>query len=111
VLKTGAGISEQAYSSTEEQPLYGEGQGTKWADERDIQISIQQSADNQGIDIAQRCCQESHRTLGLHEKPAGIYKTEHAHLLAKRNNMAAVNISKSDHTARRMDSLPKHLSP
>jgi hypothetical protein len=31
VLKTGAGISEQAYSWTEDQPLYGEGQGTKWA--------------------------------------------------------------------------------
>jgi hypothetical protein len=39
VLKTGAGISEQAYSSTGEQPLYGEGQGTKWATAARVIIS------------------------------------------------------------------------
>jgi hypothetical protein len=49
----------------------------------DIQISIQQSADDQEIDITQRCCWESHRTLGIRENLAGIYKTEYAHLLAK----------------------------
>jgi hypothetical protein len=57
-------------------------------DEKDIQIFIQQSADDEAIDIAQRCCQESHRTLGVHENPAGIYKTEYAHLLATGNKMA-----------------------
>jgi hypothetical protein len=57
-------------------------------EEMDIQISIQQSADDQEIDIVQRCCQESHRTLGVHDNPASIYKTEYAHLLAKGNNMA-----------------------
>jgi hypothetical protein len=34
-------------------------------------------------DIAQRCYQESHRRLGVHENPAGIYKTEYTHLLTK----------------------------
>jgi hypothetical protein len=54
----------------------------------DIQISIQLSADDQEIDIVQRCYQESHPTLGVHENPASIYKTEYAHLLAKGNNVA-----------------------
>jgi hypothetical protein len=31
VVKTQAGISDQSYSSSAEAPLYGEGQGTKWA--------------------------------------------------------------------------------
>jgi hypothetical protein len=31
VVKTQAGISDQSYSSSDEEPLYGEGQGTKWA--------------------------------------------------------------------------------
>jgi hypothetical protein len=31
VVKAGAGISEQAYFLTDDQPLYGEGRGTKWA--------------------------------------------------------------------------------
>jgi hypothetical protein len=30
-LKTAAGISEETYSATDEHPLHGEGQGTKWA--------------------------------------------------------------------------------
>jgi hypothetical protein len=30
VVKTHAGISDQSYSSSDEQPLYGEGQGTRW---------------------------------------------------------------------------------
>jgi hypothetical protein len=30
-VKTQAGISEQTYCSSEEEPLYGEGQGTRWA--------------------------------------------------------------------------------
>jgi hypothetical protein len=30
-LKTQAGISDQSYSSSDEEPLYGEGQGTRWA--------------------------------------------------------------------------------
>jgi hypothetical protein len=29
-LKTAAGISEKTYSATDEHPLYGERQGTKW---------------------------------------------------------------------------------
>jgi hypothetical protein len=29
-VKTQAGISEQTYCSSEEEPLYGEGQGTRW---------------------------------------------------------------------------------
>jgi hypothetical protein len=31
VLKTAAGISEQTYSATDAHPLYGEGQGNRWA--------------------------------------------------------------------------------
>jgi hypothetical protein len=31
VVKTQVGISDQSYSSSDEQPLYGEGLGTKWA--------------------------------------------------------------------------------
>jgi hypothetical protein len=31
VVKTQAGIYDQSYFSSDEQPLYGEGQGTKWA--------------------------------------------------------------------------------
>jgi hypothetical protein len=30
-VKTQAGISEQTYYSSDEEPLYGEGQGTRWA--------------------------------------------------------------------------------
>ena len=30
-IKTGAGISDQAYSPTAAHPLYGEGKGTRWA--------------------------------------------------------------------------------
>ncbi len=78
-------------------------------DEMDIQISIQQSADDHEIDIAQRCRQESHRTLGVHENPAGIYKTEYAHLLAKGSKMAQLISAQA--ITRRMYSLPKHLSP
>jgi hypothetical protein len=84
VLKTGAGISEQAYSSTEAQPLCSEGQLElpkcfyyllHWVfdskgcarlatpNKMDIRIFIQQSADDHEIGIARRCCQESHRTL------------------------------------------------
>ena len=57
-------------------------------DEMDLQISIRQSADNTEIDITQRCCQTSHKTLGVHENPAGIYTTEYQHLISKSLNMA-----------------------
>jgi hypothetical protein len=30
-VKTQAGISDQSYCSSDEDPLYGEGQGTRWA--------------------------------------------------------------------------------
>jgi hypothetical protein len=44
--------------------------------ELDIQTSVQQSADDLERDITQRSCMTSHRTLGIRENPAGIYKTD-----------------------------------
>jgi hypothetical protein len=57
-------------------------------EELNIQISLRQSADDQEIDIKQRCFTTSHRTLGVHENPAGNYQTEYKHLLSKGQNMA-----------------------
>jgi hypothetical protein len=42
----------------------------------------------QKIDITQRCCTTSHRTLGALENPAGISKTEYTHLVTKGQKMA-----------------------
>jgi hypothetical protein len=59
-------------------------EGCAWLDTPD-----ELDADEQEIDIAQRSCQESHRTLiGVHENPAGIYKTEDTHLLTNGNKTA-----------------------
>jgi hypothetical protein len=43
-------------------------------EELNIQISLRQSANDQEIDITQRCCTTSHRTLGVHE----ILRTQRA---------------------------------
>jgi hypothetical protein len=65
-----------------------------------IQISLRQSADDQAVDITQRSCTTSHRTLGVHENHAGNYQTEYAHLVNKGQKMAylisAQSITRSD---------------
>jgi hypothetical protein len=50
-------------------------------EELDIQISL--GAKDQEIDIKQRSCTTFHRTLGVDENPAGIYKTEYTHIVTK----------------------------
>jgi hypothetical protein len=192
VLKTAAGTSEQTYIATDDHPLYGEGQGTRWAtaawvlistlimalmpeetdgiqfqdpqrtqllkrimdafvddstiwknmieggtiqeiatrlqaaaqlwkqllhatggelelpkcfyyllhwkfdsegnarlatpEELNIQISLRQSTDYQHVDITQRSCMESHKTLGVHDNPVSNHRTEYNYLFAKGRN-------------------------
>jgi hypothetical protein len=57
-------------------------------EELNIQISLRQSADNQDIDITQRCCTTSHCTLGVHENPSGNLQTECDHFVSKGKKMA-----------------------
>jgi hypothetical protein len=38
---------------------------------------------DQEIDIKQRSCTTFHRTLGVDENPAGIYKSEYTHIVTK----------------------------
>jgi hypothetical protein len=57
-------------------------------EELNITISLRQSVDDQDVEITQRCCTTSHRTLGVHENPSGNSRTEYEHLLAKGKNMA-----------------------
>jgi hypothetical protein len=57
-------------------------------EELNIQISLRKSADDQDIDITQRCCTTSHRTLGVHENPSGSLQTECKHLVSKGKKMA-----------------------
>jgi hypothetical protein len=52
-------------------------------EELDIQISLQQSADDQEIDTTQRSCTTSHRTLGVHENPLAFVKLS-LHILSPR---------------------------
>jgi hypothetical protein len=79
-------------------------------DEMDIQISIQQSADDQEIDIAQRCCQDSSHAGGSREPSWNLQNGIRTSTRQRKQNGAAY-ISTSNHTARRMGSMPKHLSP
>jgi hypothetical protein len=57
-------------------------------EELSIQISLRQSADDQDIDITQRCCTTSYRTLGVHENPSDNLQTECEHLVSKDKKMA-----------------------
>jgi hypothetical protein len=50
--------------------------------------SLLQSADDQHVDITQRSCTESHKTLGVHDNPFSNHRTEYDHLFAKGRNMA-----------------------
>jgi hypothetical protein len=57
-------------------------------EELNIQITLRQSTYAQDVNITQRCCTASHRTLDAHENPPGNLQTELEHLLSKGKKMA-----------------------
>jgi hypothetical protein len=52
-------------------------------EELNFQISLRQSADDQQVDITQRSCMESHKTLGVHDNPVSNHRTEYDHSLTR----------------------------